>query len=67
VESPVIHAGTTIADGELVSSGGRVLTVVGLAEDLAAARAQAYAEISKIKLEGSFYRTDIAQTAAEES
>ena len=68
VQVPVIQAGTTIDDdGRLVSSGGRVLTVVGLADDLAAARAQAYAEIDKIRLDGSFYRTDIAQAAADGS
>jgi len=66
VNAPVLQAGTsTDDDGCLVSSGGRVLTVVGLGDDLHAAREQAYAEISKIKLEGSFYRTDIALAAAE--
>lgn len=66
VTVPVLHAGTSTDDrGRLISSGGRVLTVVGLGDDLHAARDQAYAEISKIKLEGSFYRTDIALAAAE--
>ncbi|WP_091532597.1 phosphoribosylamine--glycine ligase [Microlunatus soli] len=66
VAVPVIHAGTALdADGRLVSSGGRVLTVVGMADDLTAARDQAYTEIAKIKLDGSFYRTDIARSAAD--
>lgn len=66
VSVPVLQAGTsTDGDGRLVSSGGRVLTVVGIGDDLHAAREQAYAEISKIKLEGSFYRTDIALAAAD--
>ncbi|GGL64434.1 phosphoribosylamine--glycine ligase [Microlunatus endophyticus] len=66
VPVPVLQAGTSTDDrGQLVSSGGRVLTVVGLGEDLHAARDQAYAEIAKIKLEGAFYRTDIALAAAE--
>ncbi len=66
VSSPVIHAGTTLdADGVLRSSGGRVLTVVGFGDDLHAARDRAYAEIAKIELEGSFYRTDIALAAAD--
>jgi len=66
VSAPVLQAGTDLdADGRLVSSGGRVLTVVGLGDDLHAAREQAYAEIAKIKLAGSFYRTDIALAAAE--
>ena len=62
---PVIHAGTSSVDGALVSSGGRVLTVVGMGDNLTAAREQAYAAIAQIELDGSFYRTDIAQAAAE--
>jgi phosphoribosylamine--glycine ligase len=67
VGAPVLHAGTAIDDhNRLVSAGGRVLTVVGLGEDLHAAREQAYAELSKIELQGSFYRTDIALAAAKD-
>ncbi|HEY9293234.1 MAG TPA: phosphoribosylamine--glycine ligase [Microlunatus sp.] len=65
VTVPTIQAGTIETDGVLISSGGRVLTVVGLGDDLTAAREQAYAEIAKIKLDGSFYRHDIAQAAAD--
>jgi phosphoribosylamine--glycine ligase len=66
VTVPVLQAGTTTDDeGRLLSSGGRVLTVVGVGEDLQAAREQAYAQIGRIGLEGSFYRTDIALAAAE--
>jgi phosphoribosylamine---glycine ligase len=61
----VVQAGTTEdAHGQVVSSGGRVLTVVGTGPDLAAARQVAYAGIERIGLEGSFYRHDIAQQAA---
>ena len=57
----VVHAGTAVdADGRLVSSGGRVLCVVGTGADLGLAREQAYRGIAKINLPGSFYRTDIA-------
>ena len=60
----VVHAGTAVdADGNLVSAGGRVLTVVGVADDLAVARHAAYASIADLELEGSFYRTDIAKAA----
>ena len=62
--SLVFHAGTKEVDGKLVSSGGRVLTVTGLGEDLTAARDKAYRTISQIKLEGSFYRNDIALNAS---
>jgi phosphoribosylamine--glycine ligase len=64
--SVIIHAGTAVdSQGNLVSAGGRVLTVVGLGEDIEAARGQAYESISKIQLEGSFYRHDIAASAAQ--
>jgi phosphoribosylamine--glycine ligase len=49
--------------GNLISAGGRVLTVVGLGSDLEAARDRAYASIAQIRLEGSFYRRDIAAAA----
>lgn len=67
VGAPVIHAGTALdAEGRVVSSGGRVLTVVGMADNLSAAREQAYAEIAKIGLDGGFYRHDIARSAADD-
>ncbi len=60
----VLHAGTALApDGRLVSAGGRVLSVVGLGPDLAAARSAAYEVVSRIQLRGSQHRTDIAARA----
>jgi phosphoribosylamine--glycine ligase len=59
----IFHAGTK-SNGSLVSSGGRVLTVTGLGTDLTEARDKAYRTISQIKLEGSFYRNDIALNAS---
>jgi phosphoribosylamine--glycine ligase len=57
----VVHAGTAVdTQGRLVSSGGRVLCVVGTADELEQARKRAYQGIEKISLAGSFYRTDIA-------
>jgi phosphoribosylamine--glycine ligase len=62
----VLHAGTTRRDdGAVVSSGGRVLSVVGTGVDLTEARADAYSRMSVIRLPGSHYRTDIALAAAE--
>ena len=62
----VLHAGTARRDdGAVISSGGRVLSVVGTGADLAAARAAAYDAISRISLPGSHFRTDIALLAAE--
>jgi phosphoribosylamine---glycine ligase len=63
--SAVIHAGTALdSQRNLISAGGRVLAVVGLGEDLDAARGRAYESIAEIQLEGSFYRHDIAASAA---
>lgn len=62
----VLHAGTTRRDdGAVVSSGGRVMSVVGTGVDLAAARAAAYAIAESIRLPGSHFRTDIALAAQE--
>lgn len=62
----VLHAGTARRDdGAIVSSGGRVLSVVGTGPDLSAARDAAYALAKSIKLPGSHFRTDIALAAAE--
>ena len=62
----VLHAGTARReDGTVVSSGGRVLSVVGTGADLAAARSVAYDIIDSIRLPGSHFRTDIGLAAAE--
>jgi phosphoribosylamine--glycine ligase len=55
----VFHMGTRRRDGHLETAGGRVLCVVGLGADLAAARDRAYAAITDISFEGMRYRTDI--------
>jgi len=62
----VLHAGTRRRDdGAVVSTGGRVLSVVGTGSDLAAARDDAYRRLAKVKLPGSHHRTDIALRAVE--
>lgn len=54
------HAGTAFdKDGNLVTSGGRVIGVTATGKDIAEARAKAYANVSKIKFDGAFWRTDI--------
>ena len=60
----IFHAGTTLRDGVLHSSGGRVLAVTGMGSDLTEARNKAYRVISGIKLVGSHYRSDIALNAS---
>ena len=60
----IYHAGTSTTEQGVVASGGRVLTVTGIGEDLTEARNRAYRAISQIRLAGSFYRTDIALNAS---
>jgi phosphoribosylamine--glycine ligase len=58
----LFFAGVTAAkggDGSLVTSGGRVLTLVGKGSALAAARSQAYAALSSLRFRGLHYRRDI--------
>ena len=62
----IFHAGTNIAgNGDVVSSGGRVLTVVGVAPTLTEARLYAYAATEQIHFKGAFFRTDIGQREHE--
>ncbi|MFH5228508.1 phosphoribosylamine--glycine ligase [Antrihabitans spumae] len=62
----VLHAGTAKRDdGALISSGGRVLSVVGVGTDLAGARAYAYETLAAIRLAGGHFRTDIGLAAVE--
>ena len=56
----VYHAGTKRAENrDLLTNGGRVLTVMGFADDLATARARAYDRVKKIHFENVHYRNDI--------
>ncbi len=61
----VIHAGTALADGDLVTAGGRVLSVTATGTDLAEARGRAYAGVAKIGFAGAHARTDIARAAVD--
>lgn len=62
----VLHAGTARRDdGAIVSSGGRVLSVVGVGADLAAARTAAYERLRSIRLPGGHFRRDIGERAAD--
>lgn len=57
----VFHAGTRDKNGQVVTAGGRVLSVCGLGTDLDAARAIAYAACDAIRFEGKHYRKDIGK------
>ena len=55
----VFHAGTKLHDGNLLTSGGRVLCVVGLADTVKAAQQKAYSAVEQIHFDGMQYRKDI--------
>jgi phosphoribosylamine--glycine ligase len=59
-EAIVFHAGTAIVDGRLISTGGRVLNVVGIGATLTEAREDAYAAANLIQFRGKHVRSDIA-------
>ena len=66
--SLVFHAGTRLAGespggpgNSVVTSGGRVLTVVGWGHNLADARSNAYRRLEKIHFDGCYYRQDIGR------
>jgi phosphoribosylamine--glycine ligase len=56
----VFHAGTALKDGQLVTAGGRVLSVAAYGETLQDTVRRAYEAIKYISFEGMHYRTDIA-------
>jgi phosphoribosylamine--glycine ligase len=60
----VLHAGTEMRDGDVVTSGGRVLSVTATGGTLPEARDRAYQAVETIHFDGAQYRTDIAAGAA---
>jgi len=61
----VFHAGTAIRDGKLVNSGGRVLGVTAVDDDIRKAIERGYRAVEKIQWEGAYYRTDIGKRALQ--
>ena len=59
----VYHAGTAQRGGQVVTAGGRVLTVVGRGTDFAEAVSRAYAGVLQISFDGMQYRRDIGRKA----
>ena len=64
-DNKVFHAGTSTVDGNVVTSGGRVLCAVGLGANISCAREEAYKIVREIHWEGSFFRDDIGYRAIE--
>lgn len=57
------HAGTALADGRLVTAGGRVLCVTALGDTLRLAHARAYDAVAQVRFDGMQYRSDIGHRA----
>ena len=62
----VFHAGTSANNGEVVTSGGRVLGVTAIGSDIRTARDNAYSAIEKIHFDGMHYRKDIGSKAVKD-
>ena len=58
-DAVLVHAGTAVKSGKLVTSGGRVLGVVAKGKDIEEARKKAYAAVENVSWENMHYRRDI--------
>ncbi|WP_018982329.1 phosphoribosylamine--glycine ligase [Salinimonas chungwhensis] len=65
VEGKVFHAGTSLKQGDIVTSGGRVLCATALGANVTEAQQNAYALVQHIGWQDMYYRTDIAHRAIE--
>ncbi|MBQ9118876.1 MAG: phosphoribosylamine--glycine ligase [Lachnospiraceae bacterium] len=64
-DSFVFHAGSKLADGKIVTNGGRVLGITALGKDLKDARAKAYAATEWVSFENKYMRHDIGKAIDE--
>ncbi|WP_455204154.1 phosphoribosylamine--glycine ligase [Kaarinaea lacus] len=62
-DTKVFHAGTRFQDGNVVTSGGRVLCVVALGDSVSQAQQKAYEQVKTIHWDKAYYRTDIGHRA----
>ena len=62
-ELQVFHAGTTLEDGRLLTSGGRVLCVTALGDSVRLAQQRAYEGVRSLRFDGAQYRSDIGHRA----
>ncbi|TCD23081.1 phosphoribosylamine--glycine ligase [Pseudomonas sp. IC_126] len=63
LEGKIFHAGTTLKDGAITTSGGRVLCATAMGETVSAAQQNAYALAARVEWDGHFYRHDIGYRA----
>lgn len=59
--SIVFHAGTALRDGDVVTSGGRVLAAVSYGDNIVEAASRSYMALEDIKFDGMYYRRDIGK------
>ncbi|MDZ7375029.1 MAG: phosphoribosylamine--glycine ligase [candidate division KSB1 bacterium] len=59
----IFHAGTKLANGKILTNGGRVLGITALGNDVAEAIKRAYKAVGKITFDGAYYRKDIGYKA----
>lgn len=67
VDAHVFHAGATLKDGKVLTSGGRVLCVTAMGDTVKFAQHRAYEIAEKIKFDGAQYRKDIGYRALKSS
>jgi phosphoribosylamine---glycine ligase len=60
-DAMAFHAGTKKENGNILTSGGRVLNIIGKGSDLKSAIEKAYAEVEQVTFDGMFYRKDIGK------
>ncbi len=61
----IFHAGTSMADGNIVTAGGRVLCATALGDTVSQAKQKAYDAINEINYDGMFFRNDIGYRAIQ--
>jgi len=59
----IVHAGTNVVNGEVVTSGGRVMACVGMGADVKQAAEKAHALAEAVQFKGKTYRSDIGTVA----
>lgn len=63
--SIVFHSGTALKDGQVVTAGGRVISVVSYGKDKEEALRKSFTEAEKIQYEGRYFRRDIGRDLLE--
>jgi phosphoribosylamine--glycine ligase len=63
----VFHSGSSVANGQLVTAGGRVLGVTAAAPSLEQALSRAYQALGEIQFQGMYYRRDIGHRALKKA